>query len=174
MLPTSRNTTYIPGSKVKAQDLNDLQDCFIGRKFPAHDLSLSPFIFASDGSWSIASGVTFADVGYIQSTGAGRCAIPIPVTAGDVITAVTFERYGDGAADFTAVELFKRAAGGVVTDITNAATSVTNPGAAWADTAVAVAPAHYLVGAAEVRWIRFAANAANLRIGSIRVTRGRP
>lgn len=134
--------------------------------------ALSPYNFVGDGNWSVTGSVTFADVGYISATAAGRCAIPINLDEGERIKSVVFARYGDGVADFSAIEVFKLASNGTVTDITAAPTSENNPPASWADTTVDVTDTTLAAG--ETLYIRFAANAANLRIGSVRVTYDRP
>jgi hypothetical protein len=167
-LPSSRNTTYTAGSPINSVDLNDIQDCIVGKKHGAQEINISPLSFVGDGNWTVAGAVFFSDGGYINSTGAGHCAVPIPIEEGQRITSMVFARYGDGAADFTSVQVFRLTKGGVATDITAAPTSVTNPAAAWADTIVDVTDTACADG--DVFWIHFAGNAANLRIGSIRVS----
>jgi hypothetical protein len=135
-------------------------------------LLVSPYEFVSDGTFTVGSAVTFADSGYIVSGAAARCAIPVKLTAGDRIKSFTFARYGDGAADLTAVEVWRFDKDGAVTDITAAATSVTNPIAAWNDTVVDITDTTLTAG--DCVYIRFTANAANIRIGTIRVTYDRP
>jgi hypothetical protein len=168
MLPLSRNTTYIPGSKVKSQDLNDLQDCIVGAKHGEIELNLSPFTFVTDGTWQVQSTVFFADDGYIRSNAAGRMVIPIPVREGQRLKSVVFARYGNAAANITSANVYRMTKGGVVTDLNVAPVSVAAAPAAWADTTVDVTDTVAADG--DVFWLNVAASAANIRVGSTRAT----
>ncbi len=141
-----------------------------GKRYKHGDLvmNLHPYSAVLGAAWSYASGATFGELGYLVSTIAGQCAVPIPVVEGQRLKSLVFARYGDGAADFTSIKVYKMTAAGAVSDITASATSVTNPAASWADTTVDLTDT--VVGAGEVFWAWFDGSAANLRIGSIRVT----
>ena len=130
--------------------------------------NVSPLNFVSDGTWITGTGGgSFADVGYINSSASGRCAIPVDFIAGDRITSLVFARYGDGAADITGVEVYRLQADGTLTDLATGTVTVTDPPASWANTTITVTDTTLAAG--DVVYIRFAANAANIRIGSIQV-----
>lgn len=134
--------------------------------------SISPLHFRHDGNWAEAGLVTFGDSGHVVSTGAGRCIVPIDVDEGQRLKSLVFARYGNGSADLTALEVYRMAADGTVTDIAAAATTLTDPAAIWADTTVDLTDT--TVAAGDTFYVRFTVNGAGLRIGSIRVTYDRP
>lgn len=63
-LPTSRNRTYVDGTPVHPGDLNDVQDCVIGQKFPKHwrwysfPVATGPVVGGTNISYSSAGGIT--------------------------------------------------------------------------------------------------------------------
>lgn len=138
--------------------------------------NISPLSFSDSGTdaWRAGSSGSYGNLGYIVTTATapGECVVPIPLDEGDRIKSMVFACYGDGAADLTSVKVFRLSAAGVVTDITAAATSVTDAPASWADATVDVTDT--VATAGDVFWIQFAANAQGLRVGSIRVTYDRP
>ncbi len=108
--------------------------------------------------------------GYIVSTGIGAVYLPIVLNEGERIKSVTFAVYGDGSADLS-YDFYTVTAAGVQTSIGPAGT-VTNPPAAWADTTVDVTDTTVASGMSI--YAAFLSNAANIRIGNIRVTYDRP
>jgi hypothetical protein len=89
-LPTSRNTTYTPGSQVKSADLNDFQDqiigLFAGRRAPRRRL-IPPTAGRFEGNPS--SGTVVLQNGWIQNTaGTERLFIPVTVEQGERILLV--------------------------------------------------------------------------------------
>jgi hypothetical protein len=134
--------------------------------------SISPLDFHADANWAIAGLVSFADAGYISSSGAGKVAVAIPMVVGERLKSLTFARYGNASANFTSIKVFKLTAAGAVTDITAAATSDAAPAASWADKAVDITDTTAADG--DVFWVVFDGSATGLRIGSIRVTYDRP
>lgn len=48
MLPTSRNTTYNAASSVRSADLDAIQDCIIGKKFPSTKFPIPGVAFVLD------------------------------------------------------------------------------------------------------------------------------
>jgi hypothetical protein len=106
MLPTSRNTTYAPGSQVKSADLTDIQDCIIGRKHGDLVFNISP-LGGHNGSGSAGIGATGgaggADTDYYV-VGAGSSSewfVSIPLVVGDRIKTMTFwHQRGGGAMKF--------------------------------------------------------------------------
>lgn len=135
-------------------------------------LNLSPLSFVSDGTWAVGAAVTFADGGYIKSTAAGRCAIPVPLKEGDRIETLVFARYGDSAADISGVEVYRMTAAGVLSDLATGTVTVVDPPASWGDTTIAVTDTTLAIG--DTIYLRFAASAAGIRIGSVRVGFSRP
>lgn len=134
--------------------------------------NISPLHFRHDGNWAEAGLVTFGDSGYIVSTGAGRCVIPIDVDEGQRLKSLVFARYGNASSDITAVEVYRMTSGGAVTDIAAAATTVTDPPASWADTTVDLTDT--TVAAGDTFYARITVNGSGLRIGSTRATYDRP
>lgn len=135
--------------------------------------NISPMLFSSGSGWADGGTVFFGDSGYVKSTGAGHIVFPIPMVEGERIKSLVFARFGDATGpDFTALQVFKLGSNGTATDITAAATTDTDPAAAWADKTVDVTDTTCAAG--DTFWFHAAANAALLRIGSIRVTYDRP
>lgn len=169
MLPASRNTTYTTDSPVLSEDLNDIQDAIIAGAHGDRVLTLSAYAaFVSDAApgWTAAGGP-----GFITSTaGTNIIYVPIPLAIGARIKSVKVARYGDGAADFANMIIQRYAAIGAGT-LTGLGSSgvVTNPAASWADTTITVASPTAAVDG-DSFFLEIVANAANLRVGSIRVT----
>jgi hypothetical protein len=100
-LPTTRNTNYAAGSSaIKATDLNALQDCVIGKKFPSIVRTFFPRPVGSlPTNWSLVVGATDA---YLLSAAAPTSfLIEIPTETGDRVTNLNFTAFGDGAVDCT-------------------------------------------------------------------------
>lgn len=102
-------------------------------------------------------------------TGATTGYLSVPLHTGDRITTVTLARYGDGVVDVT-VTVYLTTAAGVVSSIGSA--TITNPAAAWGDTTIDVTDTTLAAG--ETISMVFVVNAANARIGNVRVTHTRP
>jgi hypothetical protein len=170
--PNDRLTTYTPDDPIKSNDLNAMQDAIMSGQHDDHVLNLSPFHSVRDANWSIGTSVTLGDLGYIVSTAAGHCLIPFALKEGDRLKSLVFARYGDGAADFTSIKVYKVTSAGVVSDITAAPTSVINPAAAWADTTVDITDTTCAAG--DHYFVQFVGSAANLRICGVRLTFDHP
>lgn len=113
-------------------------------------------------------------LGYWEwGVGASLVSRDIPLIQGDRIKSVTFARYGDGSADMD-VGIGHMTAAGTYTLINPGAvvTTVTNPGAAWADTTIDVTDTTLAAG--DCLSIYFDGNAVNLRVSNIRVTYSHP
>jgi len=93
-LPLSRNTNYTPGSPVKSSDLNDMQDAFIGRKFPPTWSWRSPL-----GRAASEINVAWDFGGFVKATsgGAAIALIPVAPNVGDRITVIGARILGTGA-----------------------------------------------------------------------------
>jgi len=121
-------------------------------------------------AYVIDSNFTRTALGYIVSTGIGAVYLPIFLDEGERIKSVTFAVYGDGSADLS-YDFFTVTAAGVQTSIGPAGT-VTNPPASWNDTTVDVTDTTVTSGLSI--YGAFTSNAANIRLGNIRVTYDRP
>jgi hypothetical protein len=121
------------------------------------------------GTWN--TNWTVGKNGYMTSTGSGVLFVGIDLREGDRIKSVTFMRYGNGMADFTdcAVRLITSAG---ATSTLGASGMLANPPASWIDTTINVIDT--IIAAGDSVHISFSANAAGLRVGSIRVTYDRP
>ncbi|MEO7731240.1 MAG: hypothetical protein ABIY55_09730 [Kofleriaceae bacterium] len=85
LLPAARNTTYTAASPVRSVDLNDLQDCIIGKKFPS-----TPFYLPAS-SWRVVLGVATLDTGGVWTLGAGTQLVrEISLAPGTRITSLIF------------------------------------------------------------------------------------
>lgn len=103
--------------------------------------------------------------GYLLASGAGTWTVGIPSVVGWRLKSLTFELWGDGVADLSGGVFLrhKNSAGAQLTPI-----SATNPAAAWNDQAIDFTDTTIVDG--DSFWVNFTANAANLRVGEIRVT----
>ncbi|MBP9862676.1 MAG: hypothetical protein KBD62_32280 [Kofleriaceae bacterium] len=126
-------------------------------------LAMSPFAAVIVSGWAINGG------GYVLSSAAGTFYVPLPLRQGDRITSLTFARYGDAAADVTA-EVQTLSSAGSITGIGGG--TVTNPAASWADSTFDLTDTTLAAG--DAAFFIATGNAANLRIGTIRVTYERP
>jgi hypothetical protein len=95
MLPTSRNTTYAPGSQVESDDLNDIEDCIIGGGHGDQIFNLSPFGgHGGSGPPGIGavgnSGNVDADYYIVGAATSGEWFVGIPLIIGDRIKSMTF------------------------------------------------------------------------------------
>jgi hypothetical protein len=172
-LPYRRAVTHVANvSQVKAATLDAMQDSLkalhaylTGQAQTVWSpgnaiMNVSPV--AGDGAgwaWDAANG-------YLLSSGAGTWSIGIPTIVGMVVKSITFERWGDGAADLTG-GIYKRVKGGVPGGPLFAISAV-NPAAAWVDEVCDLTDMDIADG--DAVWIALTASAANLRIGEIRVT----
>lgn len=109
--------------------------------------------------------------GYAQSHAAGVLYVAIPLKEGDQVTTVTYSLFGDGAADLSAsTGMYRMPPGGTPVALGTGAQS--NPAAAWNDITINVTD--YTLASGNCIYMAFDANAANIRIGTIRVTYNRP
>ena len=132
-------------------------------------------IMGCSGSCIGGSGIlTYGSAGDLGSTGATTFTFPLELLQGDRIKSVTFARQGDGAVDVTGalVETVAAASGSSVSDISSGGITITNVGAAWADSTIDCTDTTLTAGLAAVLVI--VVNAANFRINNIRVTYDRP
>ncbi len=102
--------------------------------------------------------------GYLSSTGAGSWSVGIPTIEGWRIKSVTFEVYGDGAADLT----------GSVTRRPKNATpdvpvtfSLSDQAAAYVDVPVMIPT--WVIADGDSVWVVLTASASGLRVGELRV-----
>jgi hypothetical protein len=131
--------------------------------------AISPYCFVANASanWTIG-----LDAGYLLSTSGGTIVVPIPMVVGERIKSMTYARYGTATSDFTSIQVLRLAANGTLTDLTAAATTDLNIGAAWADKVVDITDTTCTDG--DVFWARWVGNETDTRLGSIRVTYDRP
>lgn len=123
--------------------------------------TIHPFGRVSFGAnWAISGG------GYVVSSGVGSFLMGLDFEKGDRLRAVSFERFGDGAADFTGVTVWSYVAG-VLTNIGSVV--VTDPGAAWVTEPITPLTETEMT-AGKSAFIEFVGNAANLRVGNVIVT----
>ncbi len=165
-LPTSRNTTYSPGvTPVKAADLNALQDAIIGGKRASTQKVFFPFgaIQISNFTHTIGGG---SDE-YWLSTAAAVMYVPIIMEAGDRITRLQCNVYGDGAAD-GAITLLKLGTNQVQTTLASIADN--NRPAAWTLLEITSVALPYTMLAGESLVLNFSPNAANYRHGNVVLT----
>lgn len=164
-LPASRNTTYTSGSPVKSADLNAIQDAIIGQKHGDVVMTIHPSLF------TITTGGAYNANGYVATSASGTMRCAVPMLEGSRIKEVVFSRYGDGAADITAMNVqIYDSIGSLPTAIGSG--TVTNPPASWADTTIGVT--EHQLAAGEALQIEFAWNASGIRIGNVRITYDRP
>jgi hypothetical protein len=98
-LPTSRNTTYTPGSsEVKGNDLNALQDAIIGGKKASRTRSFFPWLLT--GTNIAMAGTVGVDMWW-QTSNVGGGYVWLPCEVGDRITGLKINAYGDGVVDCT-------------------------------------------------------------------------
>lgn len=122
-------------------------------------MHVSPIV-GSGGGWAWD-----ATNGYLLSSGAGTWSIGVPSLVGWRLKSLTFELFGDGAADLAGGVLIRHKAGAVATDVP---ISVINQPAAFSDVVVNFTDTTIVDG--DSFYINLTANAANLRVGEIRVT----
>lgn len=120
---------------------------------------------ATNGSFSRT-----ATTGAINSTGATDIIVDIPLHQGDRIKSVTFARLGDGAVDATDIDVNTVNAGGVATTIGTA--TITNVGAAWADTTIDVSDTTLAAGDSVM--LKITVNGTGFSVNNIRVTYDHP
>lgn len=169
MLPLSRNETATTDGPVLSETINDIQDCIIAGAHGERVLTISPYAgFVSDvaGNFTV-----IGDTGYIESTGALRLLVPIPVAIGERIKSAKFARYGNGSADFLGVNIQRFNAGTL--DTLGASGAVDDTPAAWNTTTITVAsPVAAVTG--DSFHLEFIFSATGLRLGSIEVTLDQP
>lgn len=123
------------------------------------------YVIPSGGAASI--GVTPVQV---SSSGSVTVYAPIPMLVGDRIKSITLARFGNASADITNIEVLKTTAAGV--DSSLGSTSVTNPAASWADTALDLTDTTIATG--ESLTLVVAINATGIALGNFRVTFDHP
>ncbi len=132
-LPTSRNTTYAPGSQVKSADLNAIQDAIVAHQSRIGALeSVTRVVLAHGGRGLIAT-----DFAAIESTGVfirstvqnGRYYLPVHVESGERITgwSVTI-RHGTNAAAQMAANLVRQIPGSASTNVGALQSSIASTG----------------------------------------------
>lgn len=110
--------------------------------------------------------------GSIQTTGAATIIWNIPLNVGDRIKSVTLRVQGDGAADFTALDVMVRN-GGTLTPLHNSDPADNTPGSPTVTVLTADNTDHTLA-AGDVIIVGVVINAANMKIFSVEVTYDRP
>lgn len=110
-LPSSRNTTYVPGvSQVKSADLNAIQDCIIGVKHPEIERGYAAAAWQTDGTNGIKNNVGGAWT--VGGTGVESFTTGLPeIPAGDRITTVGWS-YSRGGAGTVTMRLRRRKSDG--------------------------------------------------------------
>jgi hypothetical protein len=141
-------------------------------KFKHGDKTMSwlPHFFyeTNSGDWVIGG----SNLEYIISTAGNSARVPLHgLSAGDRIKSVTVAVYGDGAADLD-WSLSRRDSANGGSTFGPGAVTVTNPAAAWADSASDVTD--YTLLAGDTIQLLLAPSAAGIRIGPITVTYDRP
>lgn len=172
-LPISRNTTYAADSPIKAADLNDIQDCIIGRKHGDVTMVLSPFVgFVADTAPALTvGGGPGGAPGVLTSTGSAKLYVPFSLLVGDRIKSVTFARYGNGVANFTNVIVQRYSKAGVLTNLGSSGL-IAAPPAAWNDTTIDNTDTTITDGDSIFLEVVFSATGLNL--GPIRYTYDHP
>lgn len=186
-IPYRRARTYVPnvggpgtptpGSQLKSADLNTFMDVlkalhakFTGQSQTVWSDGEVPILIHPSALRGTNGDYAFVAGGYFLSTGAGSACCAVPLQPGQRIKKVVAEVYGDGAADITQIDIEKWT-GGAPTVLGTVA--VVNPPAAWAD-ATSTVGAPVAMGTNDTANLRFNYNAANIRIGNIRVYVDRP
>jgi hypothetical protein len=132
VLPTSRDTNATGATPVKSGDINDLQDCIIGMKQPAHwrwscvSRGWLETNITFDTSGGIGCGSAKANAGAAVLAG---MVIPTP-PVGTRITGLKARFKGTGAAATAHVYLQRANGDGTMTNIGDLA--IVNPPNAWA------------------------------------------
>jgi hypothetical protein len=108
MLPTSRNTTYSPGTPVLSADLNDLQDIAITLTADVaagkHGL-ITRVVPKAAAQWS-ASASGFTPTEWIAGASSQEIVFPIVLFVGETLTAVRF-KVACAATDVVECEVFR-------------------------------------------------------------------
>lgn len=158
-LPLARTATFTPGDPIPSALLNEFQDQFIGARWGRRvdNVPIAPG-FGSDWTWDAAAG-------YMKSTGAGSWSVVLPTVVGQSIESLTFEVFGDAAANLTG-NIFKRSKAGAA-GASLFAIGAPAAAAAWTDVPCNIAD--ILVADGDTVWVVFTADAANLQIGPLRM-----
>lgn len=104
--------------------------------------------------------------GYLLSSGAGSWSVGAPTVVGWTLRSFVYEVWGDGAADLSGS--FNRRPKNSTPDAPIPLGN-TNPPASWADTPIDISP-DKTISDGDCVWFVFTANAANLRLGDVRLT----
>src|SRR5688500_8769718 len=96
ILPLGRNTNYSPGATpVRGNDLNDIQDCIIGKKHGTIRRSVPLILQYNDtgNSWSSTpiNGTGLISTGLLESS-AGPSWFQLPFDVGDEISGIEVNR----------------------------------------------------------------------------------
>lgn len=104
-LPLSRNTTYAASDPILAADLDDIQDCIIGRKHGTIEITVPACAFVlQTGTITIGAGVvTFGAVSIINA--------PLQLPVGTKISTVAWS-YNRGNAGTLNLRVKRKAVGG--------------------------------------------------------------
>ena len=130
-LPTSRNHTYAVGGQVFSADLNDLQDCIIGMKVPAHYRWWgfhpgAPLVtnIAFDNGGGVYDGRLRATANTAVLKGFTLGSVPV----GYRPKALAMYAAGTGAAQTLTTTLYKQAVGGGLTSLGTVSAGATPSG----------------------------------------------
>jgi hypothetical protein len=144
MLPSSRNTTYVASSPVKSADLNAIQDCIVGMKYPTRTVWFPPLSRTANDIT-----VTFTNGMYFASANNGSINyVAAPIGEGDRVTRLRANVKGTGGAGNVQVVL-TRWKDGVQTTV--GTLTIVNPPNAWANYDAAIGP--FVVAAGEAYWL---------------------
>lgn len=162
--PETRLSTPVASDPIKSAEHVLVQDAIIAGQHGDVIDQLTPHLIVP-GSWSQNTN------GYILSGGGGvQGNVWLPWRKGERVKSISFKVWGDGAADLDWA-LHKLDAA-MNDSIVGALQTVTNPAAAW-NTATYDVPDTTLADF-ETFFLAFTANAANIRVGNIKVTKSRP
>lgn len=167
MLPLSRNRTYTGANSIVPGDLDDMQDCIVGRKHGPISLSFTP-VLVKPGSWT-----QFGP--FVQSVAGGQTgmiAFPAQLQqAGNRLLQIDLMANGDGAVDCTHV-LNRYVAATMLSGAAIANPTDSNRAAAWG--VLNVFTGLLPINAGDTIALEPTPNAALYKIGTITVMFDRP
>lgn len=124
-------------------------------------------------SQNIANIIYLGGGAIASNTGAATFYFAVPLRTGDRVKSLTFARFGNAAANITAVNLVRVSASAAGTSTNIATGSVATPAAAWNDTTITVGSPAALV-AGDAVYIEVICDAASIRVNNLRVVYDRP